>query len=64
MKSLLTMGDSSRPEKSCRDPRDPDYSREGIFQDHNCWRCKSGALPCVKGKGNERNCDTLHARND
>jgi len=46
------------------DPRDPDYSREGVFQDHNCWRCKSGALPCIKGKGNERNCDTLHARND
>lgn len=46
------------------DPRDPDPSREGIFRDHNCWRCKDGALPCVKGKGRERDCDTLHARND
>jgi hypothetical protein len=45
-------------EKACG----PDYSRKGVFQDHNCWRCKSGELPCVKG--NPRDCETLHARND
>jgi len=44
------------------DPRDPDYSREGVFVDHNCWRCDSGKKPCIKG--NPRDCDTLHARND
>lgn len=45
-----------------RDPRDPDPTKEGVFQTHNCYRCKDGALPCKKG--NPRNCDTLHARND
>ena len=44
------------------DPRDPDYSREGLFQTHNCWRCKSGTEPCVIG--NPRDCENLHARND
>jgi hypothetical protein len=44
------------------DPRDPDPSRSGVFVDHNCYRCKDGTLPCVKG--NPRDCDTLHARND
>jgi hypothetical protein len=44
------------------DPRDPDYSREGVFQDHNCYVCDSGKKPCVKD--NPRDCDTLHARND
>jgi hypothetical protein len=24
------------------DPRDPDYSRKGVFVYHNCWRCRSG----------------------
>jgi hypothetical protein len=44
------------------DPRDPDYSRKGVFQDHNCYRCKNGTQPCIKA--NPRDCDTLHARND
>lgn len=44
------------------DPRDPDPSREGVFRDHNCYRCDSGKKPCVSG--NPRNCDTLYARND
>jgi hypothetical protein len=44
------------------DPRDPDYSRPGIFADHNCWKCKDGKLPCAKG--NPRSCENLHARND
>ena len=44
------------------DPRDPDYSRKGIFQTHNCWRCKDGAKSCPNG--NPRNCENLHARND
>lgn len=44
------------------DPRDPDYSRDGVFQTHNCWRCKDGTLPCPRG--NPRQCENLHARND
>ena len=44
------------------DPRDPDYSREGVFVYHNCVRCDSGRLPCIKG--NPRDCSTLRARND
>lgn len=44
------------------DPRDPDPSRPGIFRDHNCWKCKDGAEPCVKS--NPRQCEYPHARND
>ena len=44
------------------DPRDPDYSREGVFVTHYCWRCESGKKACAKAS--PRNCDTLHARND
>jgi uncharacterized Fe-S cluster protein YjdI len=44
------------------DPRDPDYSREGIFIYHNCWKCDSGSRPCVRG--NPRQCEFPHARND
>lgn len=44
------------------DPRDPDPSRPGIFRDHNCWKCQSGAKPCVNGK--PHGCEYLHARND
>lgn len=44
------------------DPRDPDPSREGIFRDHNCWRCNNGKRPCVKGTPNR--CEYPHARND
>lgn len=44
------------------DPRDPDPSREGVFRDHNCWKCKNGLLPCVAKT--PRNCEFLHARND
>jgi hypothetical protein len=43
------------------DPRDPDPSREGVFRDHNCWKCDNGRLPC---KGDPRACEYLHARND
>lgn len=46
------------------DPRDRDPSKRPPFDYHNCYRCKDGALPCVKGAGNERDCETLHARND
>jgi len=45
-----------------RDLRDSDPSREGIFRDHNCWRCRSGELPCVQG--HPRQCEYPHARND
>lgn len=44
------------------DPRDPDYSRSGIFQTHNCWKCANGAKPCVSGSS--RQCEYPHARND
>lgn len=36
--------------------------RPGVFNDHNCWRCHSGELPCVNGNANR--CEFLHARND
>lgn len=45
-----------------RDPRDPDYTRTGMFVLHNCWRCKSGKRPCVRGNPNQ--CEYPHARND
>lgn len=44
------------------DPRDPDPSRSGIFRDHNCWKCRNGALPCVNPHPGR--CDYPHARND
>lgn len=44
------------------DPRDPHPTRQGIFRDHNCWRCDSGAKPCVRGATNR--CEYPHARND
>jgi hypothetical protein len=43
-------------------PMDPDPSRPGIFRDHNCYRCRDGAKPCVNG--NPRQCEFPHARND
>ena len=49
-------------QRAAVDPRDPDPSREGVFRDHNCWRCKDGAEPCVVG--NPRRCEYLRARND
>lgn len=49
-------------ERTDHDPREPDPSREGMFRDHNCWRCKDGAKPCVNG--NPRQCEYPHARND
>ena len=44
------------------DPRDPDYSRPGIFATHNCWKCRDGQQPCVCG--DPRRCEYPHARND
>lgn len=44
------------------DPRDPDYSKEGIFVYHNCSRCNDGKKPCVEG--NPLKCQYPHARND
>lgn len=44
------------------DPRDPDPSQDGIFRDHNCWRCDNGTKPCVIG--NPHKCEYPHARND
>lgn len=47
------------------DPRDPDYSRPGIFAHHNCSRCKNGTdlsrCPTPERPGN---CGYPHARND
>lgn len=33
-----------------------------MFRYHNCWRCKSGELPCKQGAPNR--CEYPHARND
>jgi hypothetical protein len=44
------------------DPRDPDYSRDGIFQTHNCWMCDHGRLKCVNGSYAQ--CSYPRARND
>lgn len=40
----------------------PRRDRLAPFDDHNCWRCRSGQLACVEG--NPRRCSFLHARND
>ena len=32
------------------DPREPDYSREGVFIYHNCSGCADGKKHCIKGK--------------
>lgn len=47
------------------DPRDPDYSRPGIFAYHNCWKCKDGTQP-ERCPTRERpgNCGYPYARND
>ena len=57
---LICMADRKDPVHL--DPRDPDPTREGIFRDHNCARCGSGAKPCVNG--NPLQCEYPHARND
>lgn len=44
------------------DPREPDPDKDGIFRDHNCWKCKSGEYPCANG--NPRRCEYPRARND
>ena len=54
--------ETSRERLADLDPRDPDYSRAGIFQNHNCYRCKHGARPCVQGSASR--CEYPHARND
>lgn len=47
------------------DPRDPDYSRPGIFAHHNCSRCKDGAdLSRCPTPDSPGNCGYPHARND
>lgn len=49
-------------EKPKPDPREPDDSREGFFQLHNCYRCDNGNFRC--SNGNPRQCDYPQARND
>lgn len=44
------------------DPREDHPTRQGIFRSHNCWRCQSGAKPCVRGATNR--CEYPRARND
>lgn len=44
------------------DPRDPDRTREGMFQYHNCYKCQHGAKPCVNSSPSR--CDYPQARND
>ena len=50
------------PSENSLDPRDPDYSRPGVFATHNCYRCRDGEKPCVQG-GPHR-CEFPHARDD
>ncbi len=45
------------PERSENDP-----TREGIFRDHNCWKCQNGAKSCPHGGAHC--CEYPHARND
>jgi hypothetical protein len=47
-----------------RDGRDPDPTKEGIFRDHNCWKCNDGEKPCVRKDGHSHRCEYPHARND
>jgi hypothetical protein len=45
------------------DDRDGLYSpRNSMFRDHSCYRCESGAKPCVVS--NPRQCEYPRARND
>lgn len=60
--SLLHAAEKLRLDPIMPDPRDPDYSRPGIFATHNCWKCKDGKLPCVASVPG--NCGYPHARND
>jgi hypothetical protein len=53
------MTDDQKPQ----DPRDPDPTREGIFRDHNCWKCDNGKRPCVQ-REHRGWCEYPHARND
>lgn len=46
------------------DPRDAAPRREGIFRDHNCSGCQSGALPCRERRDGGRGCSWPRARND
>lgn len=47
------------------DPRNPDYSRPGIFATHNCWKCSDGIdLSCCPTPDRPGNCGYSHARDD
>lgn len=60
----MSFSDTDDPSKKKLDPRDPDYSREGVFVYHNCYRCDHGRKACVRGHTSPRNCPNLYARND
>ena len=62
--ALAWIEDAAKDAPEKPDPRDPDYSREGIFQTHNCYRCNNGEEPCARGLKLRYLCDNLHARND
>jgi hypothetical protein len=44
------------------DPREADYTREGIFIYHNCAQCGSGQRPCKRGNASQ--CEYPRARDD
>lgn len=47
------------------DAREPDRTRDGIFRDHNCWKCKDGQqLDRCPTPDRPGNCGYPHARND
>jgi len=42
-----------------------DPTKEGIFRDHSCWKCRDGELPCTgRSDGDYGRCEYPHARND
>lgn len=59
---IRALSKDGEKQPATRDPRDPDPTKEGMFRDHNCWKCKDGALLCVVGE--PRRCEYPHARND
>ena len=53
---------SGREDAPSKDGREPDYTREGIFVYHDCWKCQHGAKPCPHAGAHR--CEYPHARND
>ena len=44
------------------DSREPDPTKDGIFRDHTCWKCRDGEIICARL--DPRGCEYPRARND